>query len=102
MTDSRMHVLVAGAGVAGLETALALEAIAREYVTVELIAPERDFTYRPLAVAEPFQGEPGRQVHEGIVSGGLIGRDVDLKVARHDLGNELGGVTEDGYRDRLA
>jgi sulfide:quinone oxidoreductase len=49
-----MDVVVAGAGVAGLETALALRAIAREHVTVELIAPEREFTYRPLAVAEPF------------------------------------------------
>ena len=54
MNDSRMDVVVAGAGVAGLETALALNALAPEHVTVELIAPERDFTYRPLAVAEPF------------------------------------------------
>jgi sulfide:quinone oxidoreductase len=49
-----MDVVVAGAGVAGLETALALRAIAREHVTVEVIAPEREFTYRPLAVAVPF------------------------------------------------
>ena len=54
MTDKRSHVVVAGAGVAGLETALALDAIARQHVTVELIAPERDFTYRPMAVAQPF------------------------------------------------
>ena len=54
MNDSRMNVVVAGAGVAGLETALALNAIAREQTAVELIAPEREFTYRPLAVAEPF------------------------------------------------
>ena len=55
MNDKRLHVVVAGAGVAGLETALALDAIAREYVTVELVAPEHAFTYRPLAVAEPFR-----------------------------------------------
>ena len=42
MSDSRMEVVVAGAGVAGLETALALNAVASEYVTVELIAPERN------------------------------------------------------------
>ncbi len=54
MKGKRMDVVVAGAGVAGLETALALKAIAGEYVTVELIAPEREFTYRPLAVVEPF------------------------------------------------
>lgn len=51
---SRVEVVVAGAGVAGLEIALALNAIAREHVVVELIAPEREFTYRPLTVAEPF------------------------------------------------
>jgi sulfide:quinone oxidoreductase len=50
-----MHVVVAGAGVAGLETALALDAVAHEYVSVELVTPEREFAYRPLAVAEPFQ-----------------------------------------------
>jgi sulfide:quinone oxidoreductase len=49
-----MDVVVAGAGIAGLETALALNALAPEQVTVELIAPEGDFTYRPLSVAEPF------------------------------------------------
>lgn len=54
MTDSRRHVVVAGAGVAGLETALALQAVAPEYVSVELIAPESEFVYRPMAVAEPF------------------------------------------------
>lgn len=53
--ESRMHVVVAGAGVAGLETALALNAIAPDHVTVELIAPEQDFAYRPVAVAEPFE-----------------------------------------------
>lgn len=55
MQDSRRHVVIAGAGVAGLEAALALNAIAREYVTVELVAPEQEFTYRPLAIAEPFR-----------------------------------------------
>jgi sulfide:quinone oxidoreductase len=48
-------VLVAGAGVAGLEVALALQALAAEFVSVQLVAPETEFTYRPLAVAEPFR-----------------------------------------------
>ena len=52
---SRVRVLVAGAGVAGLETALALRALAPEFVSVELVAPETEFTYRPLAVTEPFR-----------------------------------------------
>ena len=51
----RTHVLIAGAGVAGLETALALQALAGELVSVELVAPEQAFTYRPLSVAEPYR-----------------------------------------------
>ena len=54
MKDRRRHVVIAGAGVAGLETTLALQALAPEHVSVELIAPEDEFVYRPLAVAEPF------------------------------------------------
>ena len=48
-------VVIAGAGVAALETALALRALAHDRVSVELVAPEQEFTYRPLAVAEPFR-----------------------------------------------
>jgi sulfide:quinone oxidoreductase len=55
VNDSPRHVVVAGAGVAGLETALALQALAQEFVSVEVVAPEQEFTYRPLAVAEPFR-----------------------------------------------
>src|SRR6476469_5084373 len=49
------RVVIAGAGVAGLETALALRALAHDRVAVEFVAPEQEFTYRPLAVAEPFR-----------------------------------------------
>ncbi len=48
------HVLIAGAGVAGLEAALALRAVAGDRVSVELVSPEAEFVYRPLAVAAPF------------------------------------------------
>ena len=50
--DSR--VLIAGGGVAALEAALALQALAGDRATVELLAPEPQLWYRPLAVAEPF------------------------------------------------
>jgi sulfide:quinone oxidoreductase len=54
-------VLIAGAGVAGLEAALALRELAGDLVEVELVSPETDFVYRPLAVAEPFRvGEARR------------------------------------------
>lgn len=55
------HVVIAGAGVAALEAALALHALAEGRVTVELVAPEREFTYRPLAVAEPFRTDQVRR-----------------------------------------
>jgi sulfide:quinone oxidoreductase len=48
------RVLVAGAGVGGLEAVLALQALAADRVRIALLAPDRHFTYRPLAVAEPF------------------------------------------------
>ena len=51
---TQMRVVAAGAGVAGLETALALQALAEGLASVSLLAPETVFTYRPLAVAEPF------------------------------------------------
>ena len=55
------RVLVAGAGVAGLEAALALRALAGDRVSVEVISPEPLFAYRPAAVAEPFgKGEVRR------------------------------------------
>jgi sulfide:quinone oxidoreductase len=48
------HVLIAGGGVAALEAALALAELAPDRVDVELLAPEPEFVYRPLLVAEPF------------------------------------------------
>jgi len=50
----RTRVVIAGGGVAALEATLALRALAPKLVDIELVAPEEDFTYRPLAVAEPF------------------------------------------------
>ena len=51
---TRMHILIAGGGVAALEAVLALRALAEDRVSIELVTPEEYFTYRPLAVAEPF------------------------------------------------
>ena len=51
----RKRVVIAGAGVAALEAALALRALADERLEIELLGPEPHFWYRPLSVAEPFQ-----------------------------------------------
>lgn len=50
-----LEVLVAGGGVAALEALIALHALAGARVRVTLLCPQRDFRYRPLAVAEPFE-----------------------------------------------
>jgi sulfide:quinone oxidoreductase len=47
-------VLIAGAGVAGLETMMALRALAGPRVEITVVAPTPEFVYRPLSVAEPF------------------------------------------------
>jgi sulfide:quinone oxidoreductase len=49
-----MNIVIAGGGVAGLEALLALRAWARNDARLTLIAPDPEFSYRPLAVAEPF------------------------------------------------
>jgi sulfide:quinone oxidoreductase len=49
-----MDIVVAGGGVAGLEGLLAIHAMAGDRVRLTVIAPDPEFTYRPLAVAEPF------------------------------------------------
>jgi len=98
VSRNRRRVLVAGAGVAGLETALALRALARELVSVELVAPEREFTYRPLAVAEPFRaGEVRRTPLEALVraagarlhGGAVTAIDGQRTVAILEGGDEL-------------
>lgn len=62
MTETRKpHVVIAGGGVAAIETLLALRNLAGHRVSIELIAPEKEFFYRPLAVAAAFDiGEPPR------------------------------------------
>ncbi len=57
-----MNIVIAGGGVAGLEALLALRAIAGERVSLTLIAPDPDFSYRPMAVAEPFARGRAHQV----------------------------------------
>jgi sulfide:quinone oxidoreductase len=75
------HVLVAGAGVAAVECALALRELASAHVSVELLAPIAELVHRPSAVETPFGGEPAARV--------------DLRQLATDLGVRL-------HRDALA
>ena len=53
-SSSPFRAVIAGGGVAGLECALALRDLLGDGVAITLVTPERDFVYRPMAVAEPF------------------------------------------------
>ncbi len=97
-TAGRTRILIAGGGVAALEAALGLRALAAEQASVELVAPESDFVYRPLAVAEPFRvGEvrrfPLRRLAQA--AGAMLRQeqitevDPDLHAARTTTGESL-------------
>jgi sulfide:quinone oxidoreductase len=97
-TDRPMHVVIAGAGVAALEAALALRELAGELVTIELVAPDREFRYRPLSVAEPYgYGEMRRFPLERLVAaagaelraGSLAAIDADPKQLTLEDGTEM-------------
>jgi sulfide:quinone oxidoreductase len=61
--DRSPRVLIAGGGITGLETLLALSDLAEDRVEITLVAPEPDFTYKPLTVEEPFSLQPAES-HE--------------------------------------
>jgi sulfide:quinone oxidoreductase len=98
MHNQPLQVLIAGGGVAALEAALALRKLAEERVQVELIAPEPDFAYRPLAVAEPFRVaevrrfplEPLAQAAGATLRQGVVASvEPDRNVLRTAEGEEL-------------
>ena len=59
--DGRLEVLIAGAGVAGLEAAFALDEMAGDRVKVTILTIDDEFIYGPMSVAEPFAS--GRAQH---------------------------------------
>lgn len=98
MSDSRFKVLIAGGGVAGLEALLALRHLIGIRARIEVLAPEREFTYRQLAVAEPFSaGEVARFDLTRLIedAGGvhrrdvLAGIDAENRVATTAAGEEI-------------
>jgi sulfide:quinone oxidoreductase len=93
-----LHVLIAGGGVAGLETMLALRELAGELVSLELLSPEHHFWYRPLSVAEPFDHSQTPRFELSTIAeaagavftpGALIAVDADARVARTNHGTDL-------------
>jgi sulfide:quinone oxidoreductase len=56
----RQRVLIAGGGVAGLETLLALRALAADRLDITLLAPELKFVNLSMSVDQPFKLQRGR------------------------------------------
>jgi len=56
----RLGVVIAGGGVAALETLLALRSLAGGLIDVTLVTPAREFVYRPVTVAEAFDRAEAR------------------------------------------
>jgi len=79
-SPSPAHVVIAGGGVAALEALIALHGLAGDQVRVTLLAPEPDFVYRPLAVAEPFC--LGHATHHPLSD---VARDFGAEVVRGAL-----------------
>jgi sulfide:quinone oxidoreductase len=79
MAGSPYRVVIAGGGVAGLETLMGVRALVGDRAQVTMVAPDDEFVFRPLAVEEPFPvGRPRR---------------VPLAAAAHQAGAEFLSTT---------
>ncbi len=94
------RVVIAGGGVAALEAALALRALAEERVEIELVGPEPHFWYRPLSVAEPFElGETSRYELAALASAAgatfTLGTLEGVDATRHEAKTSVGEIPYD-------
>ena len=58
---AKSRVLIAGGGIAGIETLLALRDLAGNRAEITLVAAEPEFIYKPLIVEEPFGAGPAER-----------------------------------------
>ena len=79
--SSRARVAIAGGGVAALEAALALRALAGDRVRLTLISPNATFFYRPAATVETVRGGPAHAYDLRAIA-------ADLGAAYHQAGLE--------------
>ncbi|HEY3021841.1 MAG TPA: hypothetical protein VGJ32_16700 [Solirubrobacteraceae bacterium] len=93
-----LHVVIAGGGIAALETTMALRDLAEDRVRTTLIAPEPDFELKPLRTAEPFArdhvrryplAETAGRFGAEVRAGALAGVDTARSVARLTDGAEV-------------
>ena len=94
-----LQVLIAGGGVAALEAMMALRELAGDAVDITLLAPEPDFRYRPMVVAEPFMIDHAERLplapiaadfDAELVTGALASVDHTARRATTSGGEQLG------------
>ncbi len=94
----KFRVLIAGGGIAAIETALALQHLAPNRVKVTMLAPNEELVYRPMTVAEPFSFAGARRyplapiahdVEAELVKGTLSWVDHDERIAHTAEEQEL-------------
>jgi sulfide:quinone oxidoreductase len=94
----RPRLVVAGGGVAALETCLAVQALAGEAVMLTLVAPEPSFVHRPADVADPTALRRARRapldrfaeaVKAELHQDRLVSVDADARRLRTAAGHEL-------------
>ncbi len=96
----RLHVVIAGGGVAAVEALLALRDLAPHRVEITLLSPELEFLYRPVTVAEAFdRGEAraysladivGQDGRGRMVCAALASVEPDERVAITSTGDRIG------------
>jgi sulfide:quinone oxidoreductase len=97
-SNGRLHVVIAGGGVASLEVLLALRELAGHRVEVTLLAPTREFVYRPVTVGEAFERSEARSYslaeiaadqHARLVWDSLKHVDLDRRVVVTGVGDAI-------------
>ena len=76
---TKAEVVVLGGGIAGVEAVLALSDLAEDQTSVTLVSADRDLLLKPLAVEEPFSGDPPEQHDLDALMSDLGGRFIQAK-----------------------
>ena len=91
-----LDILVAGGGIAGVETVLALHDLVPEQTRVRLLEPEPEFELTPLAVEEPFTHVPAErrdammgELGGDFVDGALAAVDAEAHTASYGFDRRL-------------
>ena len=96
--EGAFGVVIAGGGIAALEAALALHALAGERVQIRLLAPDPELAFRPMTVGEPFSLPPASrhpvariaaQAGAEVIADRFAHVDVERRIAHTEGGAEL-------------